>query len=207
MKKVFKLLLLLPLLLTAVVACDETEEAGEFDNWAQRNSQYIDSIAQVARANADGDWKVLLAHGMNDTLQWDDRYYVYCKVLRQGDGNESPSYSDTVLVNYRGRLIPTKTYPDGAVFDESYRGQLDPEVNVPQKLNLSGCVRGWVTAMLHMVKGSTRSTGDVWRIYVPAALGYENRDDISAVPANSTLIFDLNLVDFYPIGTPVPDDY
>jgi FKBP-type peptidyl-prolyl cis-trans isomerase len=61
--------------------------------------------------------------------------------------------------------------------------------------------------MLNMVKGSTRSTGDVWRIYVPAALGYENRDDISAVPANSTLIFDLNLVDFYPIGTPVPDDY
>ena len=207
MKKVFKLLLLLPLMLTAIVACEETEEAGEFDNWAYRNSEYIDSIAQVARANADGDWKVFLAFGMNDTLQWGDEYYVYCQVLRSGDGTESPSYSDTVLVNYRGRLIPTKTYPDGAVFDESYRGQLDPEVNVPQKLNLSGCVRGWTTAMLHMVKGRTRATGDVWRIYVPAALGYENRNDISAVPENSTLIFDINLVDFYPIGTPVPDDY
>lgn len=206
MKKLFRLLLLLPMLLTAVVACEETEEAGEFDNWAARNVAYIDSIAQVARENADGDWKVFLAYGMNDTLQWGNQYHVYCKVLRRGDGTESPSYSDTVLVNYRGRLIPTKTYPDGAIFDESYRGQLDPEVNVPQKLNLSGCVRGWTTAMLHMVKGLTPATGDVWRIYVPATLGYEDRNDLSAIPENSTLIFDLNLVDFYPIGTPVPNN-
>ena len=190
-----------------LVSCDETEEAGEYDNWAARNVAFIDSIANVARADESGDWKVLLAYGMNDTLQWDNQYYVYCNIIRRGDGTESPGFSDTVLVNYRGRFIPTKTYPEGNIFDESYLGQLDPEVNVPQKLNLSGCVRGWTTAMMRMVKGKTRATGDVWRIYVPATLGYGSRTDVSGIPAYSTLIFDLNLVDFYPIGTPVPDDY
>lgn len=190
-----------------LVSCDETEEAGEYDNWAARNVAFIDSIANVARADESGDWKVLLAYGMNDTLQWDNQYYVYCNIIRRGDSIESPGFSDTVLVNYRGRFIPTKTDPEGNIFDESYLGQLDPEVNVPQKLNLSGCVRGWTTAMMRMVKGKTRATGDVWRIYVPATLGYDSRTDVSGIPAYSTLIFDLNLVDFYPIGTPVPDDY
>ena len=69
---------------------------------------------------------------------------------------------------------------------------------MPQKLNLPGCVRGWTTAMMRM------KVGDVWRIYVPAALGYEGRQDVSGVPPYSTLIFDLNLVGFSPIGTPVP---
>ena len=200
--KIYSLFLLVAFI--GLVSCDETEEAGEYDNWAARNVAFIDSIATVARANESGDWKVFLAYGINDTLQWDNQYYVYCNVIRRGDGTESPGYSDTVLVNYRGRFIPTKTYPDGNIFDESYLGQLESEVDVPQKLNLSGCVRGWTTAMMHMVKGKTR---DVWRIYVPSTLGYENRTDVSGIPAYSTLIFDLNLVDFYPIGTPVPDDY
>ena len=102
-----------------LVSCDETEEAGEYANWSVRNSEYIDSIATVARANESGDWRVYLAYGINDTLQWGNQYYVYCKVISQGDtclcdtclcdSTESPSYSDTVLVNYRGRLIPSKT--------------------------------------------------------------------------------------------------
>ncbi len=203
--KIYPLFLFVALM--ALASCDETEEVGEYDNWAARNVAFIDSIANVARANESGDWKVFLAYGLNDTLQWDNQYYVYCNVVRRGDGTESPGYSDTVLVNYRGRLIPSKTYPEGNIFDESYLGQLDPDVDVPQKLNLSGCVRGWTTAMMRMVKGTTRATGDVWRVYVPAALGYEDRTGVSGVPQYSTLIFDLNLVDFYPIGTPVPDDF
>ena len=39
-----------------LVSCDETEEAGEYANWSVRNSEYIDSIATVARANESGDW-------------------------------------------------------------------------------------------------------------------------------------------------------
>lgn len=207
MLKIYSLFLFVALM--GLVSCDETEEAGEYDNWTARNVAYIDSIAEVARANESGDWKVFLAYGMNDSLQWDNQYYVYCQVIRESDGTESPAFRDTVLVNYRGRLIPSKTFPEGNIFDESYLGKLDPEVNVPQKMNVSGLsiLRGWTTAIMQMKKGLTRDKGDVWRIYVPATLGYEGRTDVSGIPAYSTLIFDLNLVDFYPIGTPVPDDY
>lgn len=207
MLKIYSLFLFVALM--GLVSCDETEEAGEYDNWTARNVAYIDSIAKVARANESGDWKVFLDNGMNDSLQWDNQYYVYCQVIRESDGTESPAFRDTVLVNYRGRLIPSKTFPEGNIFDESYLGKLDPEVNVPQKMNVSGLsiLRGWTTAIMQMKKGLTRDKGDVWRIYVPATLGYEGRTDVSGIPAYSTLIFDLNLVDFYPIGTPVPDDY
>ena len=205
--KIYSLFLFVALM--GLVSCDETEETGEYDNWTARNVAFIDSIAKVARANESGDWKVFLVDGVNDTLQWDNQYYVYCNVIRNSDGVETPGYSDTVLVNYRGRLIPSKTYPEGNIFDESYLGKLDPEVNVPQKMNVAGLsiLRGWTTAVSHMRKGLTRATGDVWRVYIPSTLAYEGNTSVSGVPAYSTLIFDLNLVDFYPVGTPVPDDY
>lgn len=175
-------------------SCDETTEAGDFDNWRVRNIAYIDSIANVARTNADGSWKTFLAYGLVDTVKWSNEYYVYCRVIEQGDGTSMPNYNDTVEVNYRGRLIPTKSYPAGFVFDQSYRGELDPEVNVPVELNLAGCVRGWTTAMTQMVKG------DVWRVYVPYELGYGDSDQ-NAIPAYSTLVFDMNLVDFHQVGS------
>jgi FKBP-type peptidyl-prolyl cis-trans isomerase len=46
--------------------------------------------------------------------------------------------------------------------------------------------------------------GDVWRVYIPAHLGYGSSKQTD-IPAYSALIFDMNLVGFYPIGTPVPD--
>ena len=186
-------MLLLLMAAFAFVSCDETDEAGEFDNWKLRNISYIDSIANVARTNAGGDWKIFLAYGLVDTVKWSNEYFVYCQVLESGDGTSMPHYNDTVKVNYRGRLIPTRNYPNGYVFDQSYRGELDPEVNVPAVLNLAGCVRGWTTAMTEMVKG------DIWRVYIPYELGY-GESDYSAIPAYSTLIFDMNLVDFKQVG-------
>ncbi len=188
-----KALLLLLMAAFAFASCDETDEAGEFDNWKLRNISYIDSIANVARTNAGGDWKIFLAYGLVDTVKWSNEYFVYCQVLESGDGTSMPHYNDTVKVNYRGRLIPTRNYPNGYVFDQSYRGELDPEVNVPAVLNLAGCVRGWTTAMTEMVKG------DIWRVYIPYELGY-GESDYSAIPAYSTLIFDMNLVDFKQVG-------
>lgn len=184
------------MLLVAVgfAACDETDEVGEFDNWQARNVAYVDSIARIATSNVDGTWKKFLAYGLVDTVKWENQYYVYCKVLESGEGSEMPKYTDIVKVNYRGRLIPTSNYPDGRVFDQSYEGDLDPETDVPTSLSLAGCVRGWTTAVCEMVKG------DVWRVYVPSELGYGATDQ-SAVPAHSTLVFDINLVDFSKMGS------
>ena len=65
MMKDIRILLLLTLsVLFGLTSCEESGEAGEFDNWQQRNTQFIDSIARVARANTYGDWKVFLVQGL-----------------------------------------------------------------------------------------------------------------------------------------------
>ena len=170
-------------------SCEETTEVGEYDNWQERNITFIDSIATVARANEDGNWKVIPATGLDESKEHDNEYNVYCHVLQAGDGIEHPIYTDTVTVNYRGRLIPSDSHPKGYIFDSSYDGEFEPEFDVPVELGLNGTVQGFSTAIEHMV------VGDTWRVYIPADLGYGAK--VSAgIPAYSALIFDINLVSF-----------
>ena len=176
--------------LFGLTACDESNEVGEFDNWQQRNTQFIDSIAAVARANAYDDWKVFLAQGLDTAKVWGNEYYVYCRVLEEGSGTAHPLYTDNVVINYSGRLMPSATYKDGYIFDSSYSGELDPAFNVPVTLPLSGTVEGFCTAVQQM------TDGDIWEVYIPYQLGYGAKGS-SGVPAYSTLIFDINLVSFH----------
>ncbi len=197
-----KILSLLAAAILALAACSETEEIPEFNDWEKRNTQFIDSIAQVARANESGDWKIFLDERIPDTTQvWENDDYVYCQVLKAGDGTASPLYTDTVTVNYQGRLIPSRSYPAGYTFDGSFDGELEPDFDVPVKLILSGTVIGFSTAVEHMVAGTTRSSGDYWRVYIPAKLGYGSVSH-TGIPEYSTLIFDINLVSFTSPVTP-----
>lgn len=191
MKDLKTLFLLMFVMLAGLVSCDETAEPGEFDNWQVRNKEFVDSIATVARVNADGTWKVILADGLDSSKEWDNGYYVYCKTLTAGSGESSPLYTDTVTVNFCGRLIPTEHYPQGFIFDSSYDGELEPSFDVPVSFVLSGTVSGFSAALQKMV------VGDTWRIYIPSTIGY-GMSDINGVPAYSTLIFDVNLVSFCP---------
>lgn len=194
--KEFKTLLLLFIGILSFTSCDETKEPGEYDNWQERNVSYIDSIATVARANADSTWAVFLATGLDTEKQWGNEYYIYCQKLNDVEGTH-PLYTDTVLVNYSGRLIPTKSYPNGFVFDSSYDGEFDPLFDVPVKFPLAGTIAGFSTALQQM------SAGSRWLVYIPYTLGYGSTAT-SGVPAFSTLIFDINLVAFAPVGTPLP---
>lgn len=182
-----------------VAACSETSEENEYDNWKVRNYTYIDSIARVARLNADGRWRIYQSYKLDTTYKNGTLAdSVYCHVETTGSGTQSPLFSDTVRVNYRGRLIATTNYPQGYVFDQSYSGSLNPAIDVPSKLYLGGCVTGWITAMQQMVDG------DIWTLYIPWELGYGTYDQ-NYIPAYSVLRFEVNLVKFYPAGQIVPD--
>lgn len=85
-----------------------------------------------------------------------------------------PGLGDYVLVNYIGYLAA-----DGKVFDQ----------NVSQAFSTGAVIKGFTEGLLLMPKGS------VWRICIPAALGYG--DQVSGpIPANSDLVFQIELVDF-----------
>ena len=173
-------------------SCEETAVVDEYANWQERNTLYIDSIAKVAKSNSD-KWLRILSYKL-DSIDINGNYvehnvedYVYCYVEKRGENSGHPL--STATVNYRGRLIPTDSHPVGKVFDESYTGTLNPATNAPVEFSLNDVIEGWSTALMHMGKG------DIWRVYIPANLGYGNSNKTD-IPAYSTLIFDINLVDF-----------
>lgn len=174
-------------------SCEETAVVDEYANWQERNIAFIDSVAKVAEENADGKWLKILSFNLNETdkegntVEWDNEDYIYCHVESEGTGTSHPLFTDTVSVNYRGRLIPTTSYPKGYVFDQSYKGDLNPAINNPARFNVGGVIVGWSTALQHMV------TGDIWRVYIPAPLAYGAKAQ-SSIPAHSALVFDINLV-------------
>jgi FKBP-type peptidyl-prolyl cis-trans isomerase FkpA len=97
------------------------------------------------------------------------------KVLAPGKGPH-PTDADVALINYEGKLL------DGKTFDKSQQ---------PTPLPLRGTVPGFNEALKLMSKGAK------YRVWVPAKLGYGDKA-AGPIPANATLVFDIELVDFLP---------
>ena len=105
----------------------------------------------------------------------------------------SPLYTDTVRVSYRGRLIPTVSYPLGSVFDETYEGSYSTTTTGVVDNKVSNFRDGFATALQHM------HVGDRWRVFMSYQLGYGTSDYLT-IPAYSVLIFDVSLIDFTASG-------
>ena len=105
-------------------------------------------------------------------------------VLTNGSGI-TPAANDTVTVNYRGTLL------DGTEFDSSYkRGQ-------PAQFPVTGVIRGWTEALQKMPVGSK------WKLFIPSELAYGEQGNRNIAP-NSTLIFEVELLDAKSPPTPMP---
>jgi len=97
------------------------------------------------------------------------------KVVTEGTG-AMPKASDTVTVNYRGKLV------DGTEFDSSYAR------NEPATFPVHGVIPGWTEALQLMKVGSK------WELYIPASLAYGERGAGGKIPANAALIFEVELL-------------
>ena len=193
MKNILWILGLLFSVSLAVSSCEETEGVVDpYYKWQERNERYIDSIAEVAKANP-GEWRVILSYKITpdlNNLQQKTSDYIYCRMLEKGEGTMKPIYTDSVITHYRGKLIPLY---DGSevVFDQSFKGELNTETAVPVGFAVGGVIVGWTTALQEMVEG------DRWEVYIPQGLGYGQTGSGNSIPAHSTLIFDMKLEKFY----------
>ena len=97
-------------------------------------------------------------------------------VLTEGSGKK-PGLKDKVKCHYHGTLI------DGTVFDSSVqRGK-------PAEFPVSGVIGGWVEALQLMPVGSK------YRLFIPPDLAYGSRGAGGTIGPNSTLIFDVELLE------------
>ena len=87
---------------------------------------------------------------------------------------ERPAATDYVLVNYIGYLAA-----DGTVFDQGSAATFP----------LDGVIKGFAEGI------QTIGRGGIARICIPAALGYADKPT-GPIPANSDLVFQVELVDF-----------
>ncbi len=100
---------------------------------------------------------------------------LYYHIVEPGSGG-NPDLSSTVEVMFRGYLT------NNQVFDETDDGTIE--------FPLSNLIKGWQIGIPLLQKGGKGI------LYLPSALGYGSYSDRS-IPANSVLIFEIDLVDFY----------
>lgn len=98
------------------------------------------------------------------------------EVLKKGSGAK-PAAGDQVKCHYHGTLI------NGTVFDSSVqRGE-------PAVFGVSQVIPGWVEALQLMEVGSK------WRLFIPPHLAYGEQQVGDIIEPNSTLVFDVELLD------------
>jgi FKBP-type peptidyl-prolyl cis-trans isomerase FklB len=121
---------------------------------------------EFLRANSSNEGVVTLESGLQ---------YL---ILESGDaGAASPAVTDAVLAHYHGTLT------DGTVFDSSVdRGE-------PAQFGLSQVISGWTEALQLM------KIGDKWRLFIPPAMAYGEASPTPAIPPNSALIFDVEILE------------
>lgn len=107
------------------------------------------------------------------------------EIIEKGSG-AMPGENSEVIVNYEGKLI------NGNVFDSSIkRGE-------PAQFNLSKVIPGFREGLQKIAKGGKA------RLYIPAKLGYGNQP-VPGIPINSTLIFEVEMIDVDPqAAAPAP---
>ena len=98
------------------------------------------------------------------------------KVIEEGDG-DLPTPENQVKCHYHGTLV------DGTVFDSSVeRGE-------PAVFPVNAVIPGWVEVLQLMPVGSK------WRLFIPPELAYGEQGAGGVIGPNSTLIFDLELLE------------
>ena len=97
------------------------------------------------------------------------------EIIAAGTGEQAKAGQRATL-HYIGKL------EDGSVFDSSV------ERGTPAKFPVNRVISGWTEALQLM------KVGDKWRLHIPASLAYGEQSASPKIPANSALVFEVELL-------------
>lgn len=177
-----------------LASCSEdSEEAGEWDNWQERNE------AKTAEWAASSVYTKYKNFTKDQSTAGKSSDYIYVKVLESGSATESPLYMDSVRVAYRLRYIPTATYAEGYLVSQTFVGDFDWKTMGVTDLQLnSNLIDGFNTALMNM------HVGDYWQVNIPYEIAYGNPASRSDIRDASNLVYEIALVDFWHPGETRP---
>ncbi|HYQ37720.1 MAG TPA: FKBP-type peptidyl-prolyl cis-trans isomerase [Pseudomonas sp.] len=148
------------------------EQLMEAFSFLQKRAE--ERMTALADQNAKAGKKFLEENGKREGVVTTASGLQY-EVLKKADGPQ-PKADDVVSVHYEGKLI------DGTVFDSSIKR------GAPIDLPVSGVIPGWVEGLQLM------HVGEKFKLYIPSELAYGAQSPSPMIPANSVLVFELELL-------------
>jgi len=101
-------------------------------------------------------------------------------IIKEGEGWEKPEKGSDVKVHYVGTLV------DGTVFDSSRTSGKEFEF----VLGVGAVIKGWDKGVATMKKG------EIAKFVIKSEYGYGTTGSGDTIPANATLIFEVELISF-----------
>lgn len=157
---------------------DEEMRAAITELQERAQQRQIAALAAKAATNQRLGEAFLTANAKKEGIITTESGLQY-KITLEGSG-EKPGIDDVVRVHYTGKLI------DGTEFDSSYKH------GGPATFPLNGVISGWTEALQLLNKGSKAE------LYIPAELAYGDKGMGPVIGPNSTLIFEVELLDINP---------
>lgn len=151
----------------------------------QRQQRLAEQRAEEAQVNLEEGQAFLAANADKDGINVTDSGLQY-RVLEQGDGPR-PDAGDRVTVHYRGKLI------NGVEFDSSYARE------EPATFGLDQVIPGWTEGLQLMREGGR------YEFFIPSDLAYGEQGRPGPIGPNSTLIFEVELLEVQPSGDGGPE--
>lgn len=156
---------------------------GEYDlQTLQKKVSDSEKAAAAAKAAEAAKQKAfLLENAKKEGVKTTDSGLQY-RIIREGKGPK-PKATDKVQIHYRGQLI------DGTEFDSSYSR------NTPATFSLNQVIPGFGEGLQLIAVGGKAE------LFIPAELAYKDQGVGNVIPPNSTLVFEVELLQ---IITPNP---
>jgi peptidylprolyl isomerase len=162
-----------------IVATGEAANAFDWKTEYAKESDLIDRMKRE-KAEREGAQKVEIAEKLGFDLAEAVKTSEGLEyIVRQGGEGEKPSVGQTISAHYTGYLL------DGSKFDSS----VDRGKPFQTAIGVGQVIKGWDIAFLDMKVGEKRI------LIIPSELGYGARGAGGRIPANATLVFDVELLD------------